>query len=101
MGCAIDPGPAFPLSGLDRLLAECHDSHLRLFVLLALNTGARRGAILDLTWPQVDLVNGLINLNPAGRVQTAKRRAMVPISDTLREALVEAQATARSPYVVT
>ena len=34
-----------------RLLAECRDDHLRLFVMLALNTGARRAAILDLTWP--------------------------------------------------
>ncbi|MBF0562418.1 MAG: site-specific integrase [Alphaproteobacteria bacterium] len=87
-------------SEIEHLLAECREPHLRLFVMLALNTGARRGAILDLTWPQIDFVNGLINLNPADRIQTAKRRAVVPISDTLKDALRYSQETARSPYVV-
>ena len=87
-------------SEIESLLSECHEPHLRLFVLLALNTGARRGAILDLTWPQIDLVNGRINLNPADRVQTAKRRAVVPVSETLGAALQEAQSVACSLYVV-
>ena len=83
-----------------RLLAECRDAHLRLFVLLALNTGARRGAILDLTWSQIDITNGLIDLNPPGRLQTTKRRAVVPLNDTLKEALIEAQQEASTPYVI-
>jgi integrase len=54
------------------------------FVALALNTAARRGAILELRRSQVDMKAGIIYLNPPGRKQTKKRRAKVPISDALR-----------------
>lgn len=50
-----------------------------LFILLALYTGQRRSAILELTWPQIDLVRGRINFNPPGRRQTKKRRPIIPI----------------------
>ena len=96
------PGRKRHLSEIEvgSLLAECHDQHIKLFVALAVNTGARRGAILDLTWPQIDFVNGVIDLNPPGRAQTAKRRPVVPMSDSLGEMLREAQAAAKSPYVI-
>lgn len=53
------------------------------FVALALNTAARRGAILSLTREQVDLAGGVIYLNPPGRRQTKKHRPRVPISEAL------------------
>lgn len=77
---------------IERLLQQCAEPHMKLFVLLALNTGARKGALLDLRWPQIDFVNRIIHLNPEGRAQTNKRRAIVPINDRLYEALKEAQA---------
>ena len=41
---------------VDKLIAACQRTpHLRLFVMLALCTGARSGAILDLTWDRVDM----------------------------------------------
>jgi integrase len=49
-----------------RLLAECRssrNSHLYILVVLALSTGARRGELLSLTWPQVDLKRGMILLD--------------------------------------
>jgi integrase len=52
---------------------------LPLFVRLALYTGARKGAILGLRWPQVDLEREIINFNIPGAAQTKKRRAVVPI----------------------
>jgi integrase len=64
---------------------------LRLFVEIALNTAARRGAIEGLKWSQVDMNRGIIDFNPPGRRQTAKRRAKVPISDTLRPWLWKAK----------
>ena len=96
------PGRQRHLSAVEvgKLLAECHEDHLRLFVLLALNTGARRAAILDLTWPQVDFVHGVIDLNPPDRAQTQKRRPKVPMSAELADALRIAQETADSLYVV-
>lgn len=53
--------------------------YLPLFILIALYTGARKGAILSLRWPQVDLEAERINFNEAGRTQTSKRRAHIPI----------------------
>ncbi len=39
-----------------RLLAEAKTPHVHLFILIGLYTGARTGAILDLTWDRVDFV---------------------------------------------
>ena len=61
-----------------------HSRHyLPLFILLGLYTGARKGAILELRWAQVDLVQGRIDFNPAGRARTKKGRAIIPIPDRL------------------
>lgn len=65
------------------LIGACVTPHIKLFIEIALNTGARSGAILDLTWGQVDLERRLIEFNLPGRRQTAKRRAAVPINDRL------------------
>lgn len=61
--------------------------HARLYVLLGLFTMARPTAILELTWDRVDFDRGLIDLNPPGRKQTAKRRPVVPMNDELRKEL--------------
>lgn len=74
--------------------------HARLYVLLGLFTMARPAAILDLTWDRVDFERGLIDLNPPGRKQTAKRRPVVPMNDELREALLEAYKARQCAYVV-
>lgn len=37
------------------VLRECRAPHLRLFAILAITTGQRKAAILDLTWDRVDL----------------------------------------------
>ena len=79
------------------LLAACTAPHLRLFVLLALTTAARRQAIAELTWDRVDLDAGLIDYGPGRR---RKRRAIVPITDRLAEALAQARGVATTDYVV-
>jgi integrase len=84
----------------DALLAGCVSHHVRLFVLIALHTAARRNAILELEWSQVDLAARLVHFNPPGRRQTTKRRVVVPINDTLLAALHEARAAAQSSYVI-
>ena len=62
-------------------------SRVSLFVALALETAARRGAIYDLTWDRVDLEQGLIDYRVPGRRVTKKRRVQVPISDRLTPVL--------------
>lgn len=76
--------------------------HLPLFVLIALYTGARRGAILGLRWSQVDLVNGRIDFNEPGRPRTNKRRPIIPIPRGLRFFLARRQAAAKAncPWVI-
>ena len=88
-----------------RLLWESRKStrsrlHLPLFILIALYTGARQGAILGLRWSQVDLVRGQIDFNEPGRARNNKRRAMIPIPRGLRLALARAHRRASMPYVV-
>jgi integrase len=53
--------------------------HLPSYTLIALYTGARCGAILDLTWPQIDLVRGIINFNPPGRAPTDHSDSAQPV----------------------
>lgn len=84
----------------EQLLASIDTPHVRLFVVLALTTGARAGAILDLTWDRVDLAAGTIDFRPAGRDVTNKRRVVVPINERARQALQEARRAALSDYVV-
>ena len=59
---------------------EMRDEHLRMFFVLAISTGARHRAILDLTVFQCDFEKGLIDLNPPDRERTNKRRAHIPMT---------------------
>lgn len=65
-----------------RLLAASPD-HLRAIIILALNTGMRRGEILKLRWEDIDLKNRTITLRKtkSGRTRT------VPINDQVFELL--------------
>lgn len=85
---------------LTKLLSHIETHHVRLFVILAVTTGARMSAILDAQWVQVDLVRGTINYKPAGRHETNKRRPTVPLNSRALAALKEAQAGARTDYVI-
>lgn len=53
------------------------------FIWIALETAARKRAILDLTWDRVDFEVGVIHFAVPGRRQTKKRRPSVPISAAL------------------
>ncbi|WP_240969433.1 tyrosine-type recombinase/integrase [Sneathiella limimaris] len=65
--------------------------YLPLFIMLGLYTGARKEAILSLRWPQVNLEARRIDLNPPGRMQTSKRRPVLPIPGRLMVALKHAR----------
>lgn len=83
-----------------RLLAAAVMPHVRLFIVLALTTAARAGAVLDLTWNRVDLDRRVIRLGNPERALTNKGRATVPINDMAYEALSGAKPAAISPYVI-
>lgn len=71
------------------------------FLALALETGARRQAILDLTWDRVDFEVGMIHYNVPGRKKTKKRRVSVPISNRLMPVLVQAHRERQNMLVMT
>ena len=79
--------------------------HVRLFILLAITTGARSSALLELTWDRVDFDAGTLDLrtletsNPLLKT-VRKHRAVVPMSAAARAALQEAKAGSLSNYVI-
>lgn len=88
-----------------RLLQGAHDPHVYLFIVLALSTGARHAAILDLTWDRIDFVRGLIqydeNLPPDPmHKRWRKGRATVPMNALARKALELAYSGRQSKWVI-
>ncbi len=71
----------------ERLLAACigERAHLRPIIIIAVNSGMRRGEILSLRWQQIDLQRGLIHLSIT---KSGKSRA-VPINKAVREELLK------------
>lgn len=85
---------------LDKLLEHVRTPHVRLFIVLAIATGARMQAILDLQWDQIDFKHRTINFNAPGREQTNKRRPVVPLNARAYSALEDAARGALSDHVI-
>ena len=77
------------------LLDAATAPHIRMFILLGIFTGARKSAILGLTWDQVG--EGIIDF---GEGKGRKRRAKVPIAPPLRMELDAQMEVATTDYVV-
>jgi integrase len=75
-----------------------------LFLMVAFNTASRKGAIEGLRWDngQIDFEDNLIDFNPPGRRQTAKRRPKVAMNKRLRAVLWKAyqERDPKDPYVL-
>ena len=84
----------------NRLLEHCRAYHLRLWCLIAMTTGRRMRAILNLTWDRVDFDRGVLDFDEPGRKITKKRRGAVPFGGSLVAALQDARQLAVTPYVV-
>lgn len=83
-----------------RLLDICETPHVKTFLALAFYTGARKGAILALTWDRVDFNNGIVDFQEPGRPLTVKRRSIVPLHDSLKEILISAYQYSTCDFVV-
>ena len=75
-------------------------SRIHRFVVLALETAARRKSIETLRWEQVDLLAGVIRFDKDGKRIKKKRRVAVPISDRLRPILERAYQERTSEFVL-
>ncbi|MEM8801117.1 MAG: tyrosine-type recombinase/integrase [Pseudomonadota bacterium] len=60
-----------------------------LFARIGLETGARRGAICELTTDRVDLTGCVLDFRRPGQRKTRKRRAAAPITEKLRDRVSE------------
>lgn len=67
------------------------------FLWLALETGARAGAIMDLTWERVDFETDMVHYKVPGQRETKKRRTSVPMSAPLRTVMLQAYAERLDP----
>lgn len=88
------------VAALFRELRTPRSRHVLLFARLALYTGARTGAVLDLTWDRVNFDTGLIDYRKPGRAQTKKRRTVSPMTPALRRALLHAHKHRRCDHVI-
>jgi len=70
---------------------------LKPLVLLAMNTGMRRGELLGLAWQDIDLAEGLVTVQ-ASKAKSGKRRH-IPLSDEAAWVLHELQRSAHGTYV--
>lgn len=83
-----------------RLVRECRQQYLFLFVMLGLFTLQRPSALLSLRTCQVDLTWDRIDFLPPGNTQSNKRRPVVPINPVLRPELMRAMENSVSGYVI-
>jgi integrase len=75
----------------------CVMPHVKLFAILAVTTGARKGALLEAKWDQIDWDRRLFDL---GEGNAIKGRAIVPLNDRAMDALREAKEGAISAYII-
>lgn len=71
------------MAGLVEASLQEPEDYLTTYLLLAIGTAARKGAILDLQRFQCDLDRRVIHLNPPGREQNKKYRPSIPMADFL------------------
>lgn len=84
----------------NKLLKAAYSMHLRVFILIAMSTAARKGAILGLTWDRVDLERNRIDFRDPELAETKKRRSIVPINSQVAAVLKDLKRYAQTPFVV-
>lgn len=73
----------------------------QVYIRLALGTGQRPGAIMDLQWSRVDWTNKIIDFRPVHeKAARMKKRAVVPMNDMTEKALKLAKRHKDGAYVI-
>jgi len=78
----------------ERLVRNCK-GYLKRVVIIALNTGMRRGEILGLKWTDIDFRRGFMYLRDTKNGECRE----VPINDLVKQALIKQPRRSDSPYV--
>jgi len=66
----------------ETLINNC-DNHLKPIVIMALNTGLRKGNILNLKWSNIDMINGFILIDDTKNGE----RLELPMNETVKQLL--------------
>ncbi len=82
------------------LLENAVAPHIKVAIALLMATGARKQAILDLTWDRVDMERGIIVLRNPFEQKRQKGRATVPINRSLMAVLQTARDASTCEFVV-
>jgi len=79
---------------IERLIANC-SSKLKPIVIVALNTGMRKGEMLNLKWHDIDFRHNIIYLN---KTKNGERRE-VPMNGFVSKALIAVRKNPQSEYI--
>lgn len=71
--------------------------HIKLYIIIGLTTAARKSAILQLKWSQIDFERGIIDF---GKGNKNKSKPVIPINMTLERALEVAYQYRTTDYVI-
>lgn len=85
---------------IKQLIDSATEDHIKLFIMLAYTTCARKQAILELTWDRVNMNTKLIDFRTPEEKETNKRRGVKPINKLLYPMLEQALELAQSDYVI-
>ncbi|MBO6505114.1 MAG: site-specific integrase [Kordiimonadaceae bacterium] len=84
----------------EALWNAAYSAHVKLFIQLSLVTGARKEALLQLTWDRVNLIDARIDFNDPNRPITNKRRPLSPITQETVATLKTAKQFAETSHVI-
>lgn len=84
----------------EKLLQAAEATHLKVYLLIAMTTAARKSAITGLTWDRVDFRNGRLDFRDPTLPESNKKRAIVPVNQQVLELLRTVQGMARTDYVI-
>jgi len=79
---------------IERLMVQCAD-HIKPIVVMALNTGMRKGEILHLQWGDIDFKNRILHI----RQTKNNEHKTIPINDTLLNCLLGLSPQLSNQYV--
>ncbi len=85
---------------VERLIEAADAFHIKLAIRLLWATAARKEAILQLTWAQVDFDRRIIVLTRADETKRRKNRGIVPFGPRLLAELTAAKAAALTDHVI-
>ena len=93
-------GRPLEISDIVQFYEACNQDTIRIFTMLMIATGARPDAIYQLTMDRCDIDNGLIDLNPEGRIQNNKYRPTVKMPQSIIPMLTTLKHSKKQSYAI-